>query len=44
MTVKQAIDLGMVVPLLLSTAILLWQRSVWGYFLGGISLTFGFVM
>ena len=44
MTVKQAIDLGMVVPLLLSTAILLWQRSVWGYFLGGISLTFGLVM
>ena len=42
--VTQAFDLGMVVPLLLSTAVLLWRRSVWGYFLGGISLTFGFVM
>ncbi len=42
--VTQAFDLGIVVPLLLSTAILLWRRSIWGYFLGGISLTFGFVM
>jgi hypothetical protein len=42
--VTQAFDLGIVVPLLLSTAVLLWRRSVWGYFLGGISLTFGFVM
>ncbi len=42
--VTQAFDLGMVVPLLLSTAVLLWRRSLWGYFLGGISLTFGFVM
>jgi hypothetical protein len=42
--VTQAFDLGMVVPLLLSTAILLWRRSVWGYLLAGISLTFGFVM
>ena len=42
--VTQAFDLGIVVPLLLSTAVLLWRRSIWGYFLGGISLTFGFVM
>jgi hypothetical protein len=42
--VTQAFDLGVVVPLLLSTAILLWRRSAWGYLLGGVSLTFGFVM
>jgi hypothetical protein len=42
--VTQAFDLGMVVPLLLATAILLWRRSAWGYLLAGMSLTFGFVM
>jgi hypothetical protein len=42
--VTQAFDLGIVVPLLLSTAVLLWRHSIWGYFLGGVSLTFGFVM
>jgi hypothetical protein len=42
--VTQAFDLGIVVPLLISTAVMLWQRSSWGYFLGGVSLTFGFVM
>ena len=42
--VTQAFDLGMVVPLLLVTAILLWRRSAWGYLLAGISLTFGFIM
>jgi len=42
--VTQAFDLGIVVPLLISTAVLLWRRSMWGYFLGSISLTFGFVM
>ncbi|HYX51751.1 MAG TPA: hypothetical protein VE843_18525, partial [Ktedonobacteraceae bacterium] len=42
--VTQAFDLGIVVPLLISTAILLWRSSIWGYFLGGVSLTFGFVM
>ena len=42
--VTQAFDLGTVVPLLLSTAILLWRRSAWGYLLAGISLTFGFIM
>jgi len=42
--VTQALDLGLVVPLLLCTGILLWKRSPWGYLLAGISLTFGFVM
>ncbi len=42
--VSQALDLGMVVPLLLSTAVLLWQRSAWSYLLAGISMTFGFMM
>jgi len=42
--VTQAFDLGIVVPLLLSTAILLWRRSAWGYLLASISLTFGFIM
>jgi hypothetical protein len=42
--VTQAFDLGMVVPLLLATAILLWRRSAWGYLMAGISLTFGFIM
>jgi hypothetical protein len=42
--VTQAFDLGMVVPLLLTTAILLWRRSAWGYLMAGISLTFGFIM
>lgn len=40
----QAFDLGLVVPLLISTAVLLWRRSPWSYLLAGISLTFGFVM
>src|SRR6266568_1214551 len=42
--VTQAFDLGIVVPLLLATAILLWRRQAWGYLLAGISLTFGFIM
>ncbi len=42
--VTQALDLGMVVPLMLTTAVLLWRRSVWGYLLGGISMTFGLIM
>jgi hypothetical protein len=40
----QAIDLGMVVPLLLSTGVLLWRRSAWGHLLASISLTFGLMM
>lgn len=42
--VSQVFDLGMLVPLLLSTAILLWRRSAWGYLLTGISMTVGFMM
>ena len=42
--VTQAFDLGMVVPLLVATALLLWRHSVWGYLIGGISLTYGFIM
>ncbi len=42
--VTQALDPGMVVPLLLSTGILLWRRSPWGYLFAGISAIFGFVM
>ncbi|MFN8496669.1 MAG: hypothetical protein U0641_02350 [Anaerolineae bacterium] len=42
--VTQALDLGMVVPLMLATGILLWRRNAWGYFLAAVSLTFGFIM
>jgi hypothetical protein len=42
--VSQGVDLGMVVPLMLSTGILLWRRSPWGYFLAGISLSYGLLM
>jgi len=40
----QALDLGLVVPLALGSAILLWRRSPWGYFLTSLSITFGFMM
>ena len=42
--VSQGIDLGMVVPLMLATGILLWRRSSWGYLLAGISLSYGLMM
>ncbi len=42
--VSQGFDLGMVVPLLLSTGILLWRRSPWGYLLASISLSYGLLM
>jgi len=42
--VSQGVDLGIVVPLLLSTGILLWRRSPWGYLLAGISLSYGLLM
>ncbi len=41
---SQGLDLGMIVPLLLSTGILLWRRSPWGYLLTSISLTHGVMM
>ncbi len=40
----QALDLGLVVPLMISTAILLWRRSSWGYLLAGVSVSFGLMM
>lgn len=42
--VSQGFDLGMVVPLLLSTGILLWRRSPWGYLLASISLSYWLLM
>ncbi len=42
--IAQVFDLGMLVPLLLSTALLLWRRSAWGYLLSGISMTVAFLM
>ncbi len=42
--VSHGIDLGMVVPLMLSTGILLWRRSSWGILLAGISLSYGLLM
>ncbi len=42
--VSQGVDLGIVVPLLLSTGILLWRRSPWGYLLAGVSLSYGLLM
>jgi len=40
----QAIDLGFVVPLSISSAILLWRRSPWGYLLAAITLAFSFIL
>lgn len=42
--VSQGIDLGMVVPLMLSAGVLLWRRSPWGYLLTSISLGYGVMM
>ncbi len=41
---SQAFDLGMVVPLMLATGVLLWRRSPWGYLLASISITHGLMM
>jgi hypothetical protein len=40
----QALDLGFIVPLALSSAVLLWRRSPWGYFSTSVAITFGFMM
>jgi len=40
----QALDLGLIVPLALCSAILLWRRAAWGYFLTSVAITFGFMM
>ncbi len=42
--VSQGIDLGMVVPLLLSSGILLWHKSPLGYLLVAVSLSYGLLM
>lgn len=42
--VGQAFDLGMVVPLMLATGILLWRRSPWGYVLASVAITHGLMM
>ncbi len=41
---SQAFDLGMVVPLMLSTGVLLWRCSPWGYLLAGVSIAHGLMM
>ncbi len=41
---SQALDLGLVVPLALSTAFLLVRKSPWGYYLCSIAMTFGLMM
>jgi len=40
----QALDLGLVVPLMIATGIMLWRRAPWGYLLAGISVSFGLLM
>ena len=42
--VSQGFDLGMVVPLLLATGLMLGRRSPWGYLLASISLSYGLLM
>jgi len=41
---SQALDLGVLVPLALSAAVLLAKKSPWGYFLISVSLTVGLMM
>lgn len=40
----QALDLGIIVPLALATAALLWRRSPWGYLLGSVFAVKGVTM
>lgn len=42
--ISQAFDLGVVVPVMVSTGILLWRCSAWGYLLASLSLTHGLMM
>lgn len=41
---SQALDLGVIVPLVLSAAVLLIRKSSWGYFLISVSMTVGLMM
>jgi hypothetical protein len=40
----QALDLGVVVPLAVTSGVLLLRDHAWGYLLAGLTLTFGFMM
>lgn len=40
----QALDLGLIVPLMAATGILLLRRSPWGYLLASVSVSFGLMM
>ncbi len=42
--ISQGLDLGLVVPLMLATAVLLRRRAPWGYVLAAVSLTYGLLM
>jgi hypothetical protein len=41
---SQALDLGLLVPMAISTAVLLWKKSAWGYFLLSMSMAVGLMM
>jgi hypothetical protein len=40
----QALDLGLLVPLMVLTGWLLWTEKPWGYFLAGITVTVALMM
>ena len=40
----QALDLGLIVPLALTSGILLLRRTPWGYYLTSVAISFGFMM
>lgn len=40
----QALDLGIIVPLAIATAVLLWRRRPWGYLLGAVFAVKGVTM
>jgi hypothetical protein len=41
---SQALDLGLLVPLSISTAVLLMRKSAWGYLLASVCMPFGLMM
>jgi hypothetical protein len=41
---SQALDLGLLVPLGIGSAVLLWKCSAWGYYLASVTVTIGFMM
>ena len=40
----QGFDLGMVVPLMICTGVLLWRRSAWGTLLAAVAISYGGLM